>query len=120
VDILELPAETVRRLEELGSSDLTSPEAVTAFYIELAGVVRTTLAWQLDIPVRRQTTADLVAVLDRCENVSPSATEHIRSVLEDTDLVKYAGWRPDPEAARKTLRTARTGLTQVRAERPSA
>jgi hypothetical protein len=108
-----LPAETERRLDELESADPTDPEAVTELYVELAAVVRTVLTREFDLSGQERTTADLRAMLDRHDEVPPSATGALQNVLEEAELVKYAGRRPDAETARRALRAARTGLRHL-------
>lgn len=108
-----LQPETERQLDELASVDLTDPEAVTELYVELAAVVRTALTREFDLSGQERTAADLRAMLDRRDDVPASVAGPLRDVLEEAELVKYAGRRPDAETAQEALRATRAGLRKL-------
>jgi hypothetical protein len=110
------PHETAtRRLGELQSSDLSTPDAVESFYVTLADVLRTYLSRRWDLTTEERTTQELMTLLDRHADVPAAATEQLRRVLEQTDRVKFAGARPDSSAAADALETARTALDDLEA-----
>ena len=54
-----------------------------------------------------------MTLLDRQADVPPTAIEHLRHVLEQTDRVKFAGARPAPSAAADALETAQAALDDL-------
>jgi len=108
------PHETAtRRLDELQSSDLSTPDAVESFYVTLADILRTYLSRRWDLTTEKRTTRELMTLLDRQADVPPTAIEHLRHVLEQTDRVKFAGARPAPSAAADALETAQAALDDL-------
>jgi len=101
------------RLRALRSHDLTDPEEVESFYVELADAVRTYLSRRLDIRTRERTTREVVRALARQTDVPASTRDRVQDVLEQADLVKFAGVRPAPPTATEALRDARTVIDAV-------
>lgn len=103
----------MRRLRRLQSRDLTDPNVVESFYVALSDTVRTYLSARLDVAARERTTREVRTALDRRAEVPPPAAEHLHTVLEQADLVKFADARPDPSRAAEALRAARTAIEVI-------
>jgi hypothetical protein len=109
----------MRRLRSLQSRDLTDPDDVESFYVALSDTVRTYLSARLNIAARERTTRELRTVLDRRAEVPPTAVEHLHSVLEQADLVKFADARPNPARATEALKAARTAIEAIEDAAPA-
>jgi hypothetical protein len=103
-------ARATERLEALAARSLSGPEEVEACYEALSAVVCTYLARRLDVPAREQSTAELVSTLRGREALPAAAVERVQDVLDEADLVKFAGRRPAPSAATAACREARAAL----------
>ncbi len=112
-------AAATRQLRELQSHDLTEPDAIEAFHVALADVVGTYLSQRMGITTEERTTEDLMTVLDRRTDVPPEAADHLRTVLEQADRVKFAAARPDSATATEALQAARTALNILEDAAPS-
>ena len=55
-----------------------------------------------------------MTLLDRQADVPPTAVEHLRHVLEQTDRVKFAGACPTPSAAADALETTQAVLDDLK------
>ncbi|PSQ95914.1 MAG: hypothetical protein BRD55_09845 [Bacteroidetes bacterium SW_9_63_38] len=104
---------TRQELEALNPQDLTKIGGVESLYVTLTGTLRTYLSRRFDIPARERTTPELLAVLRDHDHVPSSATDRLRNVLEEADLVKFAGRRPDASVARNHIREALTALDVI-------
>jgi hypothetical protein len=113
-------ARAAERLEALAARSFSGPEEVEAGYEALSAVVCTYLARRLDVPAREQSTAELVATLRGREALPAAAVERLQGVLEEAELVKFAGRRPDPSAATGACREARAALEALEAALPDA
>lgn len=109
------PARVVAKeqLRQLRAYDLTDPQAVEAFYVEMANTVRTHLSVRLGVVTRERTTHEVVARLHRRTEMTSSACDRVKGILEQADLVKFAGVRPDPSSAVKALKEAREAVDAI-------
>lgn len=103
------------RIRQLEDSDLSDPEAVTLFYVELSQALRVYLAREWNVAALERTTREVVDVLDRRPDVPDAAVSRVRAVLEVADLVKFADTRPAPEDHEKAVREARSALDTLEA-----
>ncbi len=106
----EAAAQHVRALQ---SRDLSTPEAVETFYVDLSTVVCTYLSRRLSITTAERTTSELVTVLDRRADVPAEAVAALRAALEQSDLVKFAAARPDPDTAKDTAQSVQKGIDAI-------
>ena len=88
-------------------------EAVESVYVTLSGVVRGYLAQRFDIAARESTTSELLSVLREHDAVPASATERLQAVLEEADLVKFAGHCPEASVARDHVQDAQAVLDAI-------
>jgi len=102
-------------IRQLESYDLSDPDAVKPFYVELARALRVYLARAWRVEALERTTREVVETLERRADVPDEAVPRIRAVLELADLVKFADARPTAEDHEKALREARAGLDTLEA-----
>jgi hypothetical protein len=101
----------VTRLRALAAeADLQSPDAIKAFYVALARILRVYLADAYDVAALETTTPEVVAALTARPDVPKAAVERVEAVLKRADLVKFAGVRPAPSATKETHRWAREAV----------
>jgi hypothetical protein len=85
-----------------------------AFAERLSGVLRTFLERRTGLPSTRLTTAEFAAAAATVEPPVPVA--QAVSVLEWSDRVKFAGWRPSAEDCAARLADARVAVAEVCAD----
>jgi hypothetical protein len=96
-----------------GRVDAEEPDAVKAFYVDLADVLRRYLAARLPVAVMERTTSELVRAL-RTETDLPRQTiGRVHAVLELADLVKFAVTRPVPSDNQTALHETRAAIDAV-------
>jgi len=100
-------------IRQLESYDLSDPDAVKPFYVELSDALRGYLAQELAVAARERTTREVVETLDRRPDVPEEAVARLQAVLELADLVKFAGVRPSAGDHEKALREARAALDTI-------
>jgi len=106
------------RLRTLRSYDLTDSNAVESFYVELADIIRTYLSRRLGMPTRERTTRDVVAEMNRRNDIPPPHRKKIQDVLEEADLVKFAKRRPAADPAVEALQSVRAALEAIETAPP--
>jgi len=107
-------------IRQLESYDLTDPDAVKPFYVELSNALRVYLAHELGVSALERTTREVVEALEHRPDVPSSAASRIQAVLELADLVKFAGTRPSADDHEKALREARAALDTIEASSRSS
>jgi hypothetical protein len=103
----------IRQLEE--SYDLSDPNAVKPFYVELSNALRVYLARELSVAAPERTTREVVDTLAERPDVPAEAQTRIQAVLQLADLVKFAGIRPTSDDHEKALQEARAALDSLEA-----
>lgn len=102
-----LPEETpeqiaLRRLHHLNDASLSTPAIVAG----VAGVVRDFIQAQYMVDAPELTTSQTVDALREKECLQDEALQEVASLLEQADLVKFAGQIPDVEVASRLLNRA--------------
>ena len=108
---VEVARRRLRRLRR--TTDLNALDEPKSFYVELSDLLRTYLAHRLQIPALERTTHELMETLRQHPEAPASTTEHIRSVLEQADLVKFADATPTPSEHRAALETTASVLDAI-------
>ena len=103
----------IRQLEE--SYDLSDPDAIKPFYVELSNALRIYLARELGVAAPERTTREVVDTLAERPDVPTEAHTRLQAVLQLADLVKFAGIRPAPDDHEKALQEARAALDSLEA-----
>jgi hypothetical protein len=108
------------RIRQLESYDLSDPDAVKPFYVELSNALRVYLVRELGVTALERTTREVVEALEHRPDVPTTATNRIRAVLQLADLVKFADIHPSSDDHEKALREARAALDAIEAAPRSA
>ena len=95
----EIPpyVEALERLRQLETMDLTDPEILKPFYVELSELLRNYLERRADVPALETTTRELIDRLQQSIDssiVSKELIGEIRAILTHADLVKFADMHP--------------------------
>ena len=111
-----LPAfdEAMDRLSSLDSEDLSIPERIKPFYVELTDILRTYVGRRADVPALESTTRELLERLARtpAAGIVPSEVlGEIRHILSEADMVKFADWKPVPDSARSVVQHTRETIS---------
>lgn len=86
---------------------------VESVYVTLSEVIQGYLARRFDMAARESTTSELLASLREHEAVPAPARERLQVVLEEADLVKFAGRRPEVSTAHEHLLAVRVALDAI-------
>lgn len=89
-------------------------EAMDAFYVRLSAIVRTYLEDRFGLRSPELTTQEFLAEMGRSPDLARSHQRMLRDFLEQADLVKFAGVRPDAEAVAASIATAERFLEDTR------
>ena len=77
--------------ETVARTDFSSAEAVRKYYFSLSGVVRTYVENRFGMNATDLTTEELVPLIQHDLPVESPLKNQLRSFLESTDAIKYAG-----------------------------
>ena len=105
----------IARLQGLERRHPTGREACTAFYVDLSDTLRVYMARRMGLPAPERTTAEVGAALRRRPEVGAQAARRLHEVLQQADLVKFAGAHPAPDASASVLSTAQDVLRALEA-----
>jgi hypothetical protein len=100
-------------IRQLESYDLSDPDAIKPFYVELSSALRVYLARELDVAALERTTREVVAALEDRADVPADAAGRLQAVLELADLVKFADARPDAADHEKAIAASRAALDAI-------
>ena len=82
-------------LNHLRGTDFSNAEAVRKYYFSLSGVVRTYVENRFNMNATDLTTEELVPLIQHDLPVESPLKNQLRSFLESTDAIKYAGSAPE-------------------------
>lgn len=105
--------EAIAHLDALDAAPAVTAETVEEHTVEIRNVVRAYLGRRLGVPALEETTEELMARLATDRRVTDEGRASVLDVLRLTDLVAFAGYRPDPEAAAEVRRRARGAVDDV-------
>ena len=113
-------AEASARLDALaaGVPEAADGAAVQAWYVELSDALRRYLRRRLGVVTRERTTGEIVGAL--AGRLPDGEAAALRGVLRAADRVKFADFRPGPEASRDALARAREAVDAVEAHEREA
>ncbi|MEQ9409763.1 MAG: hypothetical protein RIK87_18650 [Fuerstiella sp.] len=95
-----------RELDELIASRLSQTD-VKQFFVELTGVVRRYIERSTGVRAPEQTTEEFLREMNGQSLFSDEENRRLAAFLESADLVKFAGFQPEPEAITQSTQLAR-------------
>jgi len=95
----------LEKLEELERSGMLDREEIKDFHVGVSEAVREYLGGRYRFDSLELTTEELLAEVDRA-TLRGVTREELVSFLGETDMVKFAKWRPDVERSRSLLVSA--------------
>lgn len=101
-------------LDALLAEGRPDAEAMDAFYVRLSTIVRTYLENRFGLRSPELTTQEFLAVMGRSPDLARSHQQMLRDFLEQADLVKFAGHRPDERAVAESIASAERFLEETR------
>ena len=101
----------MERLSSLQQEDLSNPERIKPFYVELTDILRTYVGRRTHVPALETTTRELLVRLRTSASgtvLPDDVMKEIDNVLTHSDLVKFADLRPILEQTRAMVDQTRT------------
>ncbi len=98
--------EAINRLSTLGEVDLSDPDRIKPFYIELTDILRTYVGRRTHVPALESTTRELLTRLRTSSTgtvLPDDVLKEIDHVLTHSDLVKFADLKPILEQTREMV-----------------
>jgi len=111
--------EAQERLKRLQDIDLSDPELIKPFYIELSEILRNYLERRTRVPALETSTSELLAKLRSAVDqghVPPDMIAEIQRVLSQADLVKFAGAQPESNVGIDAISQTKTAIDQTEKE----
>ena len=100
------PGELARlELEQLMAQRLAEND-VKAYYVQLTGIVRRFIERSTGVRAPEQTTEEFLREIAGHERFASDEQQRLREFLQAADLVKFAGYRPDPQDVAASLERA--------------
>ena len=89
----------VSRLKELDEKQLWQKNKIKQYYVELTDIVRTYIEKELKIPALESTTNELMETItdfnaSSALDIPQDVIDKLRILLKDSDLVKFAKYKP--------------------------
>jgi hypothetical protein len=104
----------VGEFEALLYSGRPSPEQLEKFYVELSWIIRRYLENCFGLRSPELTTEEFLSVASTSPDLSAEHRAMLGGFLEQADLVKFAGFLPDPEQVEQSIDAARRFLEETR------
>ena len=98
--------QALERLGSLQKEDLSNPERIKPFYVELTDILRTYVGQRTHVPALETTTRELLAQLRTSASgtvLPDTVMKEIDQVLTHSDLVKFADLKPILEQTREMV-----------------
>lgn len=119
-----IPAEVwaLRAMSELAARDLIGAGQLREYYYRLSEIVRGYIERKFALAAPDMTTEEFLRQLEQPGNRLPYDKQRLRTFLEACDIVKYAAYAPEREAADEALASARAFVhaTAAAADRAAA
>ena len=95
-----------RELNDLIGSGLHDTD-IKEYFVQLTGVVRRYIERSTGVRAPEQTTEEFLREVSQQSLFSGENDERLGAFLESADLVKFAGYQPDPESIKQSTHRAR-------------
>ena len=95
-----------RELNDLLGSKLSERD-VKEFFVQLTAVVRRYIERTTGIKAPEQTTEEFLREINQQRRFSDEENTRLEAFLESADLVKFAGYQPDPESIKESAHRAK-------------
>lgn len=107
----------LNKLQNLIQSDWLTTGKIKEFYSAVSDILRGYLEDGFKTPALERTTGELMRVLQRKGEISPTLQKDLKGLLETCDLVKFAKFKPDANEATGAHKFAVTFVEQTRPAR---
>ncbi|HIF92814.1 MAG: hypothetical protein ABGX04_14145 [Myxococcales bacterium] len=101
-------------LDSLLGGGRPTAETMDAFYVKLSLIVRTYLEDRFGLRSPELTTQEFLTEMGRSPDLARSHQNLLQNFLEEADLVKFAGHKPDAEVVGTSIAAAEQFLTETR------
>ncbi len=105
-------------LEALERRDLIRQGRIQEYYEELSNIIRRYLESRFSYRASQMTKEECLLTIQTEKALSPEQRTLLRDFLHDCDIVKFAGYKPQPEKLESSLQTSRK-IVDVTKEEPS-
>lgn len=109
-----------REFARLLAENLPAAGRIREFYFRLSDIVRGYIERRFEISAPEMTTEEFLAAATHDRRFEHRYTVELQRFLTACDLVKYAGFRPDPGEADELTRTAMDFVAHTRADAATA
>ena len=97
----------LRALVELENRELVRKAAFKEYYSELSDIMRRYIEKSLGIAALEQTTREIMCDIMRHDTIERGISNTLRELLEESDMVKFAKFRPSRESAEERIHQGR-------------
>ena len=108
--------EAIAKLRSLEARGAPAGEQADAWFVELSAIVRSYLERRYDIRAPELTTEEFLVVASKSSELTSTHRTQLTELLERSDCVKFAGYRPESNESIDTLAAARDMLAGATAE----
>ncbi len=111
--------EAMQKLQALAQTDWLSTGKMKEYYSEISDILRAYLEAGFHTPALERTTGELMRDLRRKSVIPVDLQGELKDLLETSDLVKFAKWRPEAAEASTALAAAVRFVEQTKAVIPA-
>jgi hypothetical protein len=110
VPLLQRPAHllALAALEHLQRQDLIGQECIEEFYVRVSTILRRYIEWRFGLRAPEQTTEEFLVAALATGGLIVAHRDLLEAFLQHCDLVKFARYRPTPDAMEDTFESAKT------------
>jgi LPXTG-motif cell wall-anchored protein len=109
----------LEKLQALKQTDWLVSGKTKEFYSAISDIVRAYLEGQFRVPALERTTSELMRDLRKKSDIPAELQAELRELLDSSDLVKFAKFRPDAAEGAQALQEAVKFVEQTRGVIPA-
>ncbi len=100
-----IPADitAMEKLKTLGETDWPNTGRIKEFYSAISDILREYLEKGFQVSALERTTSEILRDLRKATEITTESQLQLRELLDASDLVKFAKFRPDPSEAKDVL-----------------